>query len=110
MGYRMSGSPAKLGTIRGTSGHKSALKDKGDAEHQKAHGANHSHPPGTSFAKQEEIRKEREPAEKQITKKHNIEAEKDNPTGNTCMICGESKEEHSNASGTYPHAFKGSKK
>ena len=26
MGYRMKGSPAKLGTIQGTSGHKSALK------------------------------------------------------------------------------------
>ena len=26
MGYKMKGSPAKLGTIKGTSGHKSALK------------------------------------------------------------------------------------
>ena len=28
MGYNMKGSPAKLGTIRGTSGHASALKKK----------------------------------------------------------------------------------
>ena len=88
----------------------SPMKDKGDASHLKAHGANHSHPPGTSFADQEKTRKEREPAEKQITKEHNIEAETSNPTGNTCMVCGESRDEHNSKSGTEPHTFKSSKK
>ena len=41
--------------------------------------------------------------EKQITKKHNTEAERDNPTGDTCMICGESRSKHTS---NYPHAFK----
>ena len=45
--------------------------------------------------------------EKQITKEHNIEAETFNPTGNTCMICGESRGSHSYTSG---HQFKSSKK
>jgi len=41
--------------------------------------------------------------EKQITKEHNVEAEKGNPTGDTCMICGEPRSKHKN---NYPHAFK----
>lgn len=45
--------------------------------------------------------------EKGITKRHNIEAETFNPTGNTCMICGESRGSHSYTSG---HQFKSSKK
>ena len=44
--------------------------------------------------------------EKQITKEHNITEEKFNPTGDTCMICGESRDEHSSESGTKPHKFK----
>ena len=45
--------------------------------------------------------------EKEITKAHNIEAETSNPTGNTCMICGESRDSHSYTAG---HQFKNSKK
>ena len=41
--------------------------------------------------------------EKQITKEHNTEAERGNPTGNTCMTCGEPRSKHVN---NYPHAFK----
>ena len=41
--------------------------------------------------------------EKQITKEHNTEAERGNPTGNTCMTCGEPKSKHVN---NWPHAFK----
>ena len=106
MGYKQSPFPM----VSGTSKHASALKDIGNKSHQKAHGAKHSHPPGTSFASQEKIRKKREPAEKQITKEHNIEAETHNPTGNTCMVCGESRGEHNSKSGVKPHAFKSSKK
>ena len=80
MGYIMKGSPAKLGTIKGTSGHKSALKDKGDdsddgKSHNKVHGEGHGHPPGTSFAAGDKIRKQRAPIEKKISEEHNKEAE-----------------------------------
>jgi len=78
MGYKQGPFPM----IEGTSSHKSAsaLKDKGDSSddgkmHNRAHGTNHTHPPGTSFAVSQKIREKRAPIEKQITKEHNIEAE-----------------------------------
>lgn len=52
---------------------KSALKDKGDAEHQKAHGTNHSHPPGTSFAEQQKVVEKRKNPEAIIDQEIKIE-------------------------------------
>ena len=62
---------------------KSALKDKGDAEHQKAHGANHSHPPGTSFAEQQKVVEKRKNPEAIIDQEIKIEgAQTDLESGN----------------------------
>jgi len=74
MGYKQSPFPM----VSGTTKHASALKDKGDdsddgKSHNKVHGEGHSHPPGTTFAAQEKIRKERAPAEKKISKEASIQ-------------------------------------
>jgi hypothetical protein len=44
--------------------------------------------------------------EKVVTKGHNVAAEKANPQGISCLICGESRADHSYTSG---HQFKSSK-
>ena len=76
MGYKQSPFPM----VSGTTKHASALKDKGDdsddgKSHNKVHGKGHSHPPGTTFAAGDKIRKQRAPIEKKISEEHNKEAE-----------------------------------
>ena len=46
-------------------------------------------------------RRTRKKDEAEITKAHNVAAEKDNPTRETCMICGEDRKGH-----TFAHKFK----
>ena len=51
----------------------------------------------------EKQKKDKEKLEETITKEHNITEEKFNPTGNTCLICGNKKDDHKNKD----HAFRG---
>ncbi len=85
MGYIMKGSPAKLGTIEGTSGHASSLKQK-------------------TYVKPEKEGKGKYHYKKNIEKdEHNIAAERLNTTGQTCAICGAPREGHA---ATKSHKFK----
>ena len=83
-GYEQSPFPM----VSGTSKHASALKQGFDIKKKTK---DYTSPKAASYKR-----------EKQITKEHNIEAEKGNPTGNTCMVCGESRSKHVS---NYPHAF-----
>ena len=85
MGYNMKGSPAKMGTIKGTSGHASALKQK-------------------TYVKTEKEGKSKYHYKKNIKKdEHNIRAERLNTTGQTCATCGAPKKGHTT---TKSHKFK----
>ena len=97
MGYKMNGSPAKMGTIKGTSGHASALKHKGSASHMKKYGADHDPNAKPGLHTTKEFRE----SEKQTSKEQAISAEELNTTEKTCAKCGANIDDHKGKA----HAF-----